>query len=678
MKRLSTLLTALLVSTACTQNPFPTSGRVVQREPEKPAPVVPPLILDTPETVEVMEGQLSEFAIGASVPAPGKPLLAIQGLPEGAVYDANTGKVSWTPGFQAANDPRDLSVIVRTYPLKLQLSSSEDPVTITQRSTLLVVRDVSRPMKLTVPPETQPTQLKEGQLHEQTIEVQSEDYPQGPFEIQVKNLPVGAIVQRDLTNPARFKIIYTPSFREVNVNETFSSFSIFVDKKLEVSVFGPRGVNATANTIWRIFDVREKAIVLSPVKITQGTSVAFSISAEDPNGEEAPTLSLAPRPNFGLSELKVESTNPGNPARGVNPSTVATFRWTQIPPEKIGTTADVNFKACVKRSRWVKDFCTDQVVKVTFELETHKAPTVDRKEFPLGAIKYVREQEKLSIPIPVRDGEFNNTPPSVKITPDTFNTEVKYVAGRLEIDAKKAGLKQFQLVATSVFGVVQVESFLVEVLPWSWSSVLVFGDSPTTSEVKSTTAFFEEAPQVANPVSQLNDRLLLVLRKTAFIGTTAFLEPTVVDFMGKQAMQIGDVAISTPLLDNLEGDLKAEIADLGIVPQARMADLTGYELEVDAASGLQSPTNPIKLAGKLTAESGRPAPIQIGDGCKALLNLKKAGEDPLVVAATCRRKDDGTGKVRNLIIAGFEWADIQTTPTDNRLVKKWMKDLVAQ
>ncbi len=678
MKRLSTLLTTLLVTAACTQNPFPTSGRVVQRQPEKPAPVVPPLVLDSPETVEVMEGQLAEFPINVSVPKPGKPLLSIQGLPAGAVYNPETGKVTWTPTFQDANDTRDLSVIVRTYPLKMQLSSSEDPVTVTQGSTLLVVRDVTRPIKVTLPAPTTPTELKEGKLHEQIIDVQSEDYPNGPFEIQIKNLPVGALVQRDLTNPARFKVIYTPSFREVNVNETFSSFSVFVDKALEVSVFGPRGVTTTANTTWRIFDVREKAILLSPVKITQGTSVSFTISAEDPNGEEAPSLSLAPRPSFGLSELKVETTNPGNPARGVNPSTVASFRWVQIPPEKIGTTADVVIRACVKRSRWVKDFCTDQTVKVTFTLESHKAPIVDRGEFPLEATKYVRERESISFPILVKDGEFNNTAPSVKILPDTLKDEISYSGGRLIITGKKAGRKQFQLVATSVFGVVQVESFLVEVLPASWPSVLLFGDSPSVTEVKSTSEFFEEVPQVANPVTQQRDPLLLVLRKAAFIGTTAFLEPTVIDSMEKLAAQIDQVVVSTPLLDKLESSLKAELAETGVTVKPRVADLTGYELEIDAASGFQSPLNPIKLAGKATSESASPTPITLGASCKPLLNLKKAGEDPLVIAAKCTRKSSTPAKPRYLIVAGFEFADIQTTPADNRLVKKWMKDLVVQ
>jgi hypothetical protein len=675
MKRLTALLTTVLLVAACKQNPFPETGRIVQREPEKPAPVVPPLVLDVPESTEVLEGQLLEIVVGASVPAPGKPLVSVQGLPPGAVFSAETMKITWTPGFEAANDARDPNVILRTYPLHMMLSSSEDPVTITQRSTLLVVRDVQQPMTVSVPAD--PIMISEGVLHEQTIEVKSIDFPAGPFQLQIKNMPVGVSIFRDLTAQNRFKVSFTPSFREVNFKDTSASWRDFIDKPLEVTAFGPRGTSVTANMTWRIKDVREQALLLAPTKINQGTSVSFTVSAEDPNGEEAPALSLAPRPGFGLAELRTETTSPGNSARGINPSTVATFRWTQIPPDRIGTTADVTIRACVKRSMWAKDLCKDQIVKVTFEQETHRPPVVDRSGFPMGTIKYIREGESERMNLSVRDGEFATTAPSVKIVP--ASDEITWAAGRLEVIGKRPGLKQFTLTATSVYGVTHTESFLLEVLPASWGSVLMFGESPTNAEVKASQALFDSV-QVANPGLQLNDPRLLVLRKSVVLGTSSFLDPGTIGPMEKQASQLSDVLVNTPLVGKLESSLKDEISRLNVSVGARLADITGWELTVDSASGLAAPTNPIKLSGKLTSESATPAPVSAKkvlfgrSDCKNLLVLTKSGQDDIPVAVTCRR---GTGK-GNLVVAGFEFADILTSPADNRIVKKWLSTLVAQ
>ncbi len=672
MKKLAALLavTVLLVG-ACKQNPFPETGRIVQREPQKPEPVVPPLILDVPDSVEVLEGQQMEFAIGATVPKPGRPLLTVQGLPAGAVFDPATLKVKWNPDYTAANEERDQGVIVKVYPVHLMLSSSEDPVTITQRNFSIIVRDVARPITVNIP--STPIELQEGKSFEMDIEVKSEDYPNGPFDPQIKNMPVGTTISRDLTNPSRFKVNFTPSFREVSVNEIFSSFRAFVDRSMEVSFFGPRGSSVTVPMVWRINDVREKPIVLVPTSISQGTSASFSISAEDPNGEEPPSLKLAPRPAFGLSDLKTETTNPGNAARGVNPSIVSTFRWTQIPPEKIGKTENVNFQACVKRSRWVKDTCTTHTVAITFEAEKHLPPIVDRGEFPLGTVRYVREKENLFIKLPVRDAETATSNPSVVVK---GSDEVTWKSGILTAQFKKAGLKQFSVLATSVYGVTQVESFLVEVLPWSWSSVVLFGEGPSDPEVKSATAFFDSV-QVANPALQLSDPRLLVLRDSAYLTTGAFAEPSLFKAIESAAATARNVFISTPMVAKLEGVLKDELAALEVKVGTPVADLTGYALEVVPGTKFTAPTDPISLQGKLTAVSKNPVSVTyggkivVGKVCEDVLVLKKAGEADVPVAVACPRRNKGL-----IVVAGFEFGDIQTGLSDTKIVKKWLTDVV--
>ncbi len=678
MKRLNVLFAIGLVIAGCKQNPFPTDGRLVQGELPKLAPALPPLILEFPEqeSLYVHEGQKLEFTLGATVPAPGLPIVEIQGMPPGATYDDATRLFRWIPGFNAANDPRDTTMIVRPYTIRFSLSSSENRTTVTSRSMMIVVRDVPQNVSMPLPPA--PVILYEGKVHEQQVTVFSSDYPQGPFDLQIENMPVGVEIHRDLTNLAKFKIRYTPSFREVNVL-TNTSYSIppSVEKAITLTAFGPRGINVSGKMTWKILDERQFPTTLLPTKVTQGTSAGFVISAEDVNGEVPPTIIMSPKPTFGIAELKEETRGVGNAVKGINPSVVYSFRWTQIPPDKIGTTQKVRFATCVQQSRNSKSFCKTNEVAISFENETHEPPIIDRTLFPLGTVRYVREQEKITIPVRVRDGEFSTTPPIVKVLPSTLANEVKWANGQLEITGRKAGLKQITLEATSVFSVVKSETFLVEVLPWSWSSVLLFGEGPTDPEVRASSALFESA-QVANPVLQLSDPRLTVLRKTVFMGTTALAEPSAIGPMEKLAADITDVVISTPLAGKLEGALGDEMDAIGVRVGNRLADITGYTLEVAPASGLTLPSSPIKLNAGLTGESERPAPVDyngglFGTACRSLLFLTKAGETPIPVVQSCKRTAGG-----RLIVAGIEFGDIVTSPADSRLVKTWLKGLVNQ
>lgn len=669
------LLAVAVITTGCKQNPWEGRDRVVQAKPPELPPRLPPLTLNAPQSVELLEGNTLELPLSPSVPAPGKPMITVKGLPDGAIFEPETSTIHWVADFESANDPRNPAITTRTYPLEFIIASSENPVTVNTFHTLLVVRDVPRTTSLNLP--TSAIELTEGQELTQAIAIESEDFPQGPFELHVQNLPVGAAIHRDLANPGRFLVKYTPPFSMVNVSEAFSSYRTYLDRDLEVEIFGPRGVTAKGKVTWRIYDSRQKPLIRVPSTITQGTTVGFTITTEDPNGEKPPLLSLEPRPAFGVAELRTEAVNNGDRARGINPSVVSFFRWTMIPPEKIGTEYELTFKACVHQNRYSITFCDRKSVKVKFESEQHRAPVVDRSAAPTGNITYLRERETAQMRIGVKDGEFLSVAPKVEITPASAADEVSWSGGLLKIEGKKPGLKQFQLTATSVYGVQKVESFLYEVLPSGWGSVLSFAESPTDPEAKAIIGLFDSV-QLANPVLQLLDPRLMVLRKTVTIGTTAFNEAAIVGEMEKQAVLARDVLITTPLLGRLTGALKAELTALGIKAGARVADLVDYEFSQHSNSGLISPALPLKLQGKLTPESAQPTVVEsAGPGdCQALWVLKKTGEADLPLGYTCKRTSGG-----RIVIAGFELGDLQPMPTvpgDRVLVKKWLTELVAQ
>jgi hypothetical protein len=657
--------TALLVG-ACKQNPFSQDGKMTQREPAKAEPVFPPLVLDLPKSADALEGQKFEVAVKASVPKPGQPLLTWKGLPPGAVFNPETMKLTWAPDYQAANDPENPNTALKKYVVDFELTSTENPVVVQRESMLIVVQDVPRELKINLPAVPVPQNLQEGVPFEQIIEVSSEDFPNTAFDLQIKNLPLNVVKTRDLTQANRFKLSFVPSFRDVLIAETRSSTMLFKDVMMEVNIFGPRGISVTAPLLWRIADVRAPAVVIVPTRLTTGTSITFSVSAEDPNGETVPSLSIFPKPKFGLAELRTVTHNPGNPMRGVNPSTVADFRWAQIPPEKIGTKETVTFRACVNRDLFGKNLCSEHKVEVSFEVENHLPPVIDRSQLPLGAVEFVRLNQKLEKMVWAVDGEGASTPPSLKVV---GSDEVTLTGRTLTMQFKKAGIKQFSLVATSVYGVQRMETFLVDVVPGNWGNVLVFGDGPRVPEVQAASKFFEYV-QIVNPVLQLGDPRLLVLRDASYLTTSAFSEPTFLSEMEKAAASLPSVIVSTPEIGKLEGALKEELAALSVKVGTPVADLTGYTLELVDTTYFNTPTEAISFAaGK------KPVEVQftgMGSSCKNTLVLKKAGAQDIPVAVVCQRKSGG-----KFVAAGFEFGDIQTALTDQGIVKRWLTDLVV-
>src|SRR5262249_33356129 len=133
------LLAAALALSACQHDPYggkkPADGAPPQKH-EKPDPLPGSNSLQTPGTMNFIEGQKGEFVVRGLVKA-GNPVIQLSNLPTGVTYDQVTQKLTWTPDYAAANDPRDPAILIRVYPVKVSLFSSED------MSTELVVADVN-------------------------------------------------------------------------------------------------------------------------------------------------------------------------------------------------------------------------------------------------------------------------------------------------------------------------------------------------------------------------------------------------------------------------------------------------------------------------------------------------------------------------------------------------------
>jgi hypothetical protein len=694
LKTASLVLLALVAG--CKQNPLPTDGELLREKPPVKAPVLPPLLLEMPESVDFFEGKAGELEIKASVPAPGNPLVTIEGLPAGATYDAGTGKLTWTPDFLAANDERDPRAAEKAYPLRVFLRSSEDNLTYVQRPLVILVRDIPRkfnieypkpaatpaptpvsPFPVPVSP-TAPTyteNLEEGQSIERSITVVSEDFPKGPFDLRAQGLPEGASLKLAAAagDPSKYVFSYQPSALSVDLNTTTVVTSPFVQNNVEFIATDPAGRISKLSVAYKVTDKRMDPQISAPPVVEQGTNIFFTFRADDLNGEVAPKI-IPVDPPFGTFARKREVEAPRTQTS--NPWSMSSVRWTDIPEDKVGTSYDLVFHVCVQKSKNNYEYCKDSTVKVNFVEKPQLPPLVDRKAFPVGTIQYVKQNDKTKVAFPIR-GQERPTPAKPVVSVSPSDQGISWAGNNLVVEPTTTGLKQLVLTAKSPFGGVTSEGLLFEVLPWSWSSTLILGESPTAEEVKRMQGFFENAG-IANASLQMGDARVLALRDLLVVGTSA-LDKDSLENVETATTKVKNVMVLSPLVETVKGALSTELKDLKIDFKSRVRDLTGLQLEV--ANGLQVPadTAAFKLKGDLSSESDEPVPLDLTgtapEKCKPILKLTKTGATPadnvdLTVAAKCQRKGGGT-----LIVSGVEWADIETAAADRGLIKKWMNNL---
>jgi len=119
---------------------YPTGGKLTEDRPQEPIRNLPPFVLDAPDVMNFKEKVRSEFVLRVSVPPPGRAVVTAYDLPPGAVFSAADFKLSWTPGKKDGDEPK----MARAYIVRFVLQSSEDPITIFERSVVLVVKNVAK------------------------------------------------------------------------------------------------------------------------------------------------------------------------------------------------------------------------------------------------------------------------------------------------------------------------------------------------------------------------------------------------------------------------------------------------------------------------------------------------------------------------------------------------------
>ena len=627
--------------------------------------------IEAPDLIECNESEACSAEIVGHVPNPGIASITFKGMPDGATYDAKTNSFIYTPGFEVVDVGAHPDQTMVMIPVTVTVRSSADSVTETSRAINILVKNKLQPVIINV---TGSANVDEGSALEQTVEVNSPDFPQGPFSLMASGAPVGAETTQSSGFPNRFKVRFSPGYSFVSVNDESSGSGYVKRVKINYQVGLPLGQPATQDQTWVVKDVRQNPTITAPEALTQGLEVSFPIRAEDMNSELAPKISVSSTVPFGrLTSTVVAETN--SRALGY-PSKVMMVKWDQLKLINLGTTTPINYEVCVQRSRYSTTLCTQKKVMVTLRADLHPSPSIDRTVWKSGDFKFLKKGDLISLPLAVVDAEDVKLPVSVKVVSNQPNA-VSWKNGTLTLAPQADGLLQFSLTAESVFGQTRIENFVLEVLPENWAKTVILAGDMVQGE---TLAMMKILPsvEVLSPKFQISTRTLAVREScvltTEAIGSSSFSLNTVDQIL----QSVDHVLVSSPLVGNLmpkiEGDLKA----LGIRIKGRLNDVLPGEkvqnlmLLADARSNLQNPSVPAGLKGTLTAESSNPLVFDLDSSsqCAPLFRAFKPGAS-LLVGVTCKMGN------KHLTLLGFELADILLDQNNANLIDSWANTILS-
>jgi hypothetical protein len=309
----------------------------------------------------VLEPTQHEFQV--NVPPPGTPVVTIDNLPAGAVFDAAAMSLTWTPTTQDAQDPAVPGQYFRFHPITIRVSSSEDPLIVVSKTVTLVIQATRGDVTLDVPA----AEMFEGQEGSQEIVVRSQDFPNGPFDVSSNNLPGGARIESVAGDPTRFRVKYTAGFDTVNTSDSLdaSTRTYYKSRSLAYLVTLPNGVRKVATGDLKIWDRRLPPLISSPLRLTRArTSIEFIMRADDQNGEVIPAVSFL-SPPFGRIEVTtLQESMPLVPGTR-SPYKTVLVRWLDVPASSTERITSLEPLVCVRSTGRDMDLCDSTPIDVT-------------------------------------------------------------------------------------------------------------------------------------------------------------------------------------------------------------------------------------------------------------------------------------------------------------------------
>ena len=656
------LIAANLVS--CKQDPYPATGEIKVTQRQEQRTVEPPLAMSVDDVIEYKEGRYKEYQVRVSVKDPGQPIVKIDNLPAGAVYDEANFTLKWRPGFFDGNDSTDPSIKSKIYPITLWLRNSLDPVRALKKVVNLVVYDT--PQLIEVNPESIYS-IDEGRKYSNKFTVNNADFPQGPYRIVTTGFPANTEVVKVDENT--FRLEFTPDYYHVN-RKTDGSSKTYRGK---IIVANPANHTVTKDLDITINDKRLESKIVTPPNLTQGLDVSFQVVGYDLNKEMSPIVSMTSnRPNFGkfsFSEIKNEESS----------STVLNVFWTDIPPVHNGEEFTLTFKSCVLGT-YSNDNCKEASTKVKITVKDRQPPSIARKDWPAGEMIYLNHGETLNKKIQVRDSEDPNLKPKVEIFPVEMRKYVTWANDSLKLNFTESGVFQFNVKATSDYNVSSAESFLIEVFPKDRNKTLFFADSTRDPEVIFYKTTFKNV-DIMNPAIQEINLRNISGRDTLVIGTSTLMDPEVSPTIMNAIDKIKNIVVASPLIDQLPEKFLAKLRnDYGLITIGRYSQLPNMPsietMQFAKTKQFADSKSPVFLKRTASRESKDPMIFNGGlyepdKVCKGVLGLSLNGNNPYVIGVVCNR--EGGGRISLL---GTEWADLLVSPGDEQIPVQWFNTMI--
>ena len=540
MFRNAIILLTIFWLTSCRQNPYPEEGTFREVQRAEPVEPLPELSMAVSDVIEFNEGRYREYKVRVAVKGEGTPVVKIENLPDGAIFEPETYTLKWRPTFFDGNNPNDPSEKLQIYPIEVWLRSSDDPIRALRRRINLLVYDVPRDVEIKFAKGG--NSVMEGSPYSHTFEIIDPDYPKGDFRVALEGMPANMQLKKE--GDKDYRLSFTPDHLHVHRAKRGAS----VTYNGQVIVSNPANHTYKQNLRIVVHDVRILPKLVVPKEITQGLDVNIQVVAYDLNQEMSPSLEMSGRrPGFG--NFKLETTK-----NEENFSTVLNINWNDIPPAQNGEVHSLVFRTCVTGRDGRRNLCKNETTKITTLVRDREPPRISRENWPVGELVYLGFNQKHERLVSVTDRENQRLRPDVEIFPESMRPYVKWQYGRLRLQFDKPGVFQFSLRATSQYKMSSAESFIVEVFSEDRKKTLLFADSTRDPEVR----FYKEAfnnMDIMNPAIQNVSSRDVSGRRTLVLTTSTLMDETVAPEVLKAVNQIPNVMVASPLIDNLPTEL---------------------------------------------------------------------------------------------------------------------------
>ena len=345
MRAILFCLTIILFVIGCKSDPYPEDGVITSTPPIIAVPPPSHLVIDGPDVMEFSEGIESRFPLNILFKGNKVSNYSFYNKPEGMTYDEENDELSWKPDFDEVIIG-DAGKIYKTINFSVEATRPDSGNALVTKDFKLVV--FNNQQNININDVSTVFKGKEGERFDFEFEINSKDYPNGPFDISYNKMMPGAEVEIDGN---KVNISYKPNFfvYELGVFANYCSSNCLISFIPQFQIRSPDNNLIRKTFNFKFEDVRQKPVfeLISEIE-TNGSSISFDISSHDPNGEQPPKIQIesssikTDEGDESISEVYVTDIDGDIKIK----ARTSKFSWDNIPATLIGESREVTIESC--------------------------------------------------------------------------------------------------------------------------------------------------------------------------------------------------------------------------------------------------------------------------------------------------------------------------------------------